>query len=218
MTRDLMICKRILLQVVQSGGFQTNDRTEACHVALMLDRGYVEASIKKDCNGCPVEATIGRITAQGYDAYDREFDSVLEKKSDADVSPREYYNMLTEIKRENEKARDKMVAFIASSGIGLGFAVASYLHGHQVEVNRIAWLIPLALWASTLVGLLVSDHLGSNAIDECIEKMNNGTNDVCTEPTSSDKRLQSLNIANCMMAVAGIIAFIVFMFICLKEV
>ena len=216
--RDLMICKRILLQVVQSGGFQTNDRTEACHVALMLDRGYVEAVVEKDDNGCPVGAKIGRITAEGYDAYDREFDSMTEDKRDPDITQREYYNVLTQIKRENEIARDKMLSLIASSGIGLGFAVVAYLHGHQVEVNMVAWLIPLALWAATLVGLLVSDHLGSRAIDACIEKMNDASSDVCVKPIAMDTTLRKLNVVNCVTAIAGIIAFTVFMFICLKGV
>ena len=43
MKRDDMMCKRIMLQLVQNGHFVSETLEEAYHAALLKDNGYVDA-------------------------------------------------------------------------------------------------------------------------------------------------------------------------------
>lgn len=217
MTRDMLLCKRILMQFVQSGQFSTDDSTEACHVALLKDRGYVEAQIVSDDCGRPKGATIGRMTATGYDHYEREFSN--EEDGDCEiVSKGNYYNNLITIKRENELSRDKLIATIATGGIALCFGVASYFHGHNLRIHYAQWIATIIILAVVLIGRLISDHIGGMAIDKCVEQLGNPESDVAFKPTCWDSVAYWLNIANCVLVIAGIIAFAWFLLTSMMEV
>lgn len=203
-----MICKRILLQFVQTGRFSTNDPVEAYHVALMVDRNYVEAEIEKDGSGKPTSAVIGRLTACGHDAYDAEFLSQKET-SVGGFRQDAYYNVLATIKSENDKGRDKVLLTISTGGIALLFAIVSFFRRAQIPFETVPWIITISLLAFVLIGLLVSYHLGSNAIDCCIAKINDSEQGLCYKYKKGflDKVSQWLNVANCVFVIMGIGTF-----------
>jgi len=207
MTRDIMICKRILMQVVQSGRFRTDDRAEAYHVALLRDRGYIEACVRCDEEGIPVSATVGRITAIGHDCYEKEFADESREHLGLNVSMEDYYNNLITTKRENEQARDKVLATIATGGIALCFSIVSYFHGHKILIHYGPCIASLVFWALTLIGLFISDHVGSRAIDVCIEHLNDVGCNITSRFTFFDRLALMLNLVNCLCAVLGIMAF-----------
>ena len=206
MNRDLMICKRIMLQLAQNGHVVSETPEEAYHVALLVDRGYVTATIDKDACGTPVKATVGRMTAIGHDALEAEFSSAP-VSSQPIIAPEKYYEMLTKLKSQNEAARDKMLAMIASCGIGLLFGIASYLQTNAKTFPRLPWLTTLILWGLVLIGLLISDHVGSKAMNEAIKQLAGNKTDVMQKHTEMDIISQVCNIVNCVAAILGIGAF-----------
>lgn len=216
MTRDLSICKRILLEFVQNDKYHTEEKRDAYHVALMIDRGYVEGRVERDESGFPANATIGRMTAVGHDAYEREF--LDPDKSSWEVSKSDYYNSLVVTKRENELARDKMLSTIATGGIALGFGVVSYLLGQNVKVEYVPWIIAVTFWGLTLVGLLASDHVGGGAIDDYIDRMNSPDSEEPNRKTWRERVAPWLNLSNCISAIAGVAAFTWFIVACIRRI
>ena len=195
------------MQVVQSGRFRTDDHAEAYHVALLRDRGYVEACVKCDEEGVPVGATVGRITAVGHDCYEKEFTDESGDGLGWGESMKSYYNNLIITKRENDRARDKMLATIATGGIALCFSIVSYFHGHKILIHYVPCIASLVFWALTLIGLLISDYVGSRAIDKCIEHLNDVGCNITNRYTFLDRLALQLNLVNCLCAVLGIMAF-----------
>ena len=219
--RDMLLCKRIIMQYIQSGQFSTNDAKEAYHVALLCDRGYVVASVKTDAAGHPISATIGRMTAIGHDCYEKELECEPDESAgcvDWIIPREEYYNSLVVTKRENEQSRDKMLATIATGGIALCFGIASYFYSEHITIKYPLWLAAISLWTLTLIGRLISDHIGSRAIDKCIERLNEPECDVACMPSAWDKIAFGLNIVNCIMAVLGIATFAWFVLASIMEV
>lgn len=210
MTRDLMICKRIMLQLAQNGHFVSETLEEAYHVALLVDRGYVDAKIETNDKGIPVKAVVGRLTAIGHDALEGEFsESKVEQPSG--MSPEEYYKILVENKHNNETARDKMLATIATGGIGLLFGIVSYLKTNGIVFKPMPWLVTLGLWTWVLMGLLISDHLGGKSIDKCIEHLYDSNADVMHKPTLFDSIAEWLNGFNCIAVILGVASFVWFL-------
>lgn len=203
---DDMMCKRIMLQLVQNGHFVSETLEEAYHAALLKDNGYVDAKIETDNLGTPTKVTIGRMTANGHDALEREFSPVSVTQS-AGISPDEYYKILVANKHDNETSRDKMLATISTGGIGLLFAIVSYLKTNKIDVPLLPWLITLSLWASVLIGLLISDHIGGKAIDKSIEKLYDEKSDVMHNHMMIDRVTHFLNSFNCIAVMAGVGTF-----------
>lgn len=206
MKRNSMLCKRIMLQLEQNGHFVSETAEEAYHVALLEDRGYVRAKIDTDDYGIPVKATVGRMTAIGHDALAVEFSSPSVSSNSPD-SFEKYYKSLVDTKHANEAARDKLLTTIATGGIGLLFAIASYLKTNVKEFQLTPWVITLVLWGLVLVGLLISDHGGNIAMDKIIAKLPDHKTDVRHHFTPWDRFLHLLNGANCIVAILGIGTF-----------
>ena len=206
MKRDIMICKRIMLQLVQNGHFVSETPEEAYHAALLKDRGYVDAKVESDSFGKPIKVTIGRLTAIGHDAFEGEFTTSVGVQC-AGITSEEYYKILVANKHDNETARDKLLATISTGGIGLLFAIVSYLKTSKIDVPLWPWLSTLSLWALVLVGLLISDHIGGKAIDKSIEKLYDEKSDVMHSHTMIDRVAHVLNNFNCIAVVAGIGTF-----------
>lgn len=206
MKRDIMVCKRIMLQLAQNGNFVSETPEEAYHVALLMDNGYVDAKIKTDEHGTPVKATIGRMTASGHDALEKELapQSVV---TNTGIALEEYYKILVANKHENETARDKLLATVSTGGIGLLFGIVSYLKSNGSDVPLIPWIVTLSLWALVLIGLLFSDHLGGKAIDESIKHLYDDNAAVMHQHTILDRATYFLNGFNCVAVVAGIVTF-----------
>lgn len=206
MIRDLMICKRIMLQIAQNGHFVSSTLEEAYHVALLVDRGYVTATIETDDCGTPVKATVGRMTAIGHDALDREY-------SDGSIAPspiiskEKYYGILTDLKQKNEFARDKILSTIATGGIGILFGIASYLKTNSKVFQLLPWIITLVLWAWVLIGLLIADHAGGKAMDKAIAQLAEDNSDIMQSNTLWDRVSSIFNFLNCLAAIVGIGAF-----------
>lgn len=207
MKRDLMMCKRIMLQLSQNGHFISETKEEAYHVALLVDRGYVDAKIEYDPLGTPLKATIGRMTAVGHDALEGEFAATSRGEQDAIVSPKEYYNILVANKHNNETTRDKMLATIATGGMALLFGIASYLKSNGMVVPLVSWLFTLSLWALVLIGLLFSCHIEGKNAESAIEKLNDPNADVMHRQLPLDRIGHWLNVIDCIAAVLGIGTF-----------
>ena len=210
MTRDIMVCKRIMLQLAQNGHFVSETLEEAYHVALLVDRGYVEAKIETNDKGTPIKAVVGRMTAIGHDALEGEFSAGNVEQSSG-VTPDEYYKILVENKHNNEMARDKMLATIATGGIGLLFGIISYLKTNSIGFKLMPWLITLSLWTLVLIGLLLSDHWGGKSIDKCIEHLYDASDDVMHKYTTFDSIIKWLNGFNCVAIILGVASFVWFL-------
>ena len=210
MTRDIMVCKRIMLQLAQNGHFVSETLGEAYHVALLVDRGYVDAKIETDDKGTPIKAVVGRMTAIGHDALEGEFSAGNVEQSSG-VTPDEYYKILVENKHNNEMARDKMLATIATGGIGLLFGIISYLKTNSIGFKLMPWLITLSLWTLVLIGLLLSDHWGGKSIDKCIEHLYDASDDVMHKYTTFDSIIKWLNGFNCVAIILGVASFVWFL-------
>ena len=205
MNRDLMICRRILLQFVQTGNFSTNDPTEAYHVALMVDRNYVEAKVSTNDAGTPIAAQIGRLTACGHDAVEAELATAMSQPQSSNQS--DYYNILVRNQAENDQGRDKILLSVATGGIALLFAIASFYRSHEITLETVPWVITVSLWGTVLVGLLVSYHVGSTAARNAISSLNDPESDVRHQKTIYDLTTEKLNTYNCIAVIAGIVTF-----------
>ena len=205
MNRDLMICKRILLQFVQSGKFATDDPVEAYHVALLMDRNYIEARLTKNEAGTPISAVIGRLTACGHDVFEAEFSNAVNQGSES--ASQDYYKILVENKAENDRGRDKVLLSVSTGGIALLFAIASFFRNAQVPFKTLPWMLTVGLWGTVLVGLLLSYHVAAKAIDKSIAEMNDSKCDVMHKQSWLDRISEYLNIYDCMAVVAGIVTF-----------
>lgn len=206
MKRDVVICKRIMLQLAQNGHFVSETPEEAYHVALLVDKGYVTATIDTDACGTPVKATIGRITAMGHDVLEGEF-SDEPIVSEPVISKEKYYGILADLKQKNEFARDKILLTIATGGIGLLFGIASYLKTNSKDFQLLPLFITLALWALVLMGLLLADHLGGKAMDKAIAHLTDDSTDIMQNNTPWDQVPRVCNVLNCIAAILGIGAF-----------
>ncbi len=210
MKPDMMISKRIMMQIIQTGHFISETPEEAYHVALLADKLYVVAKIEMDEFGTPIKATVGRLTAAGHAVYETEFASQTTSPSTPNFCET-YYKILVDNKHSNETARDKMLATIATGGIGLLFAIASYLKTNGKAFPLSLWFLTLALWACVLIGLLLSDHLGGKAIDAAISQLANQAADVMHHYTAWDKVSKWINRVNCIFAIVGIFVFALFL-------
>jgi hypothetical protein len=206
MKRDIMVCKRILLQIIQTGHFVSETPEDAYHVALLADRQYVEAKIERDDFGTPIKATVGRLTAAGHDAYESEFAIPAPPPSTSSFIET-YYKILVNNKHGNDLARDKMLATIATGGIGLLFGIASYLKTNEKDFQLIPWFFTLTLWGLVLIGLMISAHLQAKAIDKAISQLGNTSTGVMHHYTLWDIIPIWLNHLNCASAILGIATF-----------
>ncbi len=212
MMRDRLLSKRIMLQFVQNGQFSAVTREEAYHVALLKDKGFVEATVECDAAGTPIKATIGRLTSSGHDAIETDLSSADEAQ-DSIITPQDYYKLLVENKHGNEVARDRMLATIATGGIALLFAIASYLKTNNMLLPLFPWLITLTAWTLVLVGLMFSSHLGGRAIDGIIEKLSAPNADVMHKRVAVEYFLGVINVLNCVGALIGVGTFAWFLLI-----
>ena len=206
MKRDRMLCKRIMLQLAQNGHFVSETPEEAYHAVLLKDNGYVDARIETDAWGTPTKVTIGRMTALGHDALEKEF-APASVSQGTGITTEEYYKILVANKHDNESARDKMLTTISTGGIALLFGIVSYLKTNGIAIPLFPLLTTLSLWALVLVGLLISDHLGGKAIDKSIQELYDEKADVMHKHTIIDTIASILNNFNCFAVIAGIVTF-----------
>lgn len=209
MKRDKWRMRRILLQFEQTSCFATKDARDAYHVALLRDRGLVEANILPQ-DAFPQEAIVFRLTDKGHTALQNDlefFSSALESQDSREQasSDREH---LQKIRIDGEKFRDETLRFVSTGGIGLAFSVVGFLftnRGVEFSMWSYIWLIlAVGAWSAVIVILLVSTYTSQKAIDLFL--------DGSGEAIKTDRVTMFFNVLNIVLICVGIVAFAGFLF------
>lgn len=199
---------RILLQFEQTSCFATSDACDAYHVALLRDKGFVEARVVPQ-DGFPREAVIFRLTDEGHKALQADlefFGRTLEAQDGQEQTPSDREH-LKKLRIECEKFRDETLRIVSTGGIGLAFSVAGFLFTNgavKFSSWAVIWLILAILsWAAVIVSLLWSTITSQKSIDLFL---------ACSEGAGkADSVTGRLNVLNIILVCVGIVAFVGFL-------
>lgn len=196
--------RRILLQFEQTSCFTTSDACDAYHVALLRDRGFVEAKIVPQ-DGFPREAVIFRLTDEGHKALQTDlefFKGVLETQDSQEQTPSDREH-LKKLRIECEKFRDDTLRIVSTGGIGLAFSVAGFLitnGGVEFSTWSVGWLIlAIVSWSAVIVLLLWSTIASQKSIDLFLDGSEGAK--------KADSVTGWLNVLNIILVCVGIAAF-----------
>ena len=196
--------RRILLQFEQTSCFATSDACDAYHVALLRDRGFVEAKIVPQ-DGFPREAVIFRLTDEGHKALqtDLEFFSGVLETQDSQEQTSSDREHLKKLRIECEKFRDDTLRIVSTGGIGLAFSVAGFLitnGGVEFSTWSVGWLIlAIVSWSAVIVLLLWSTISSQKSIDLFLDGSEGAK--------KADSVTGWLNVLNIILVCVGIAAF-----------
>ena len=200
---------RILDTFEQTTVFDTKDSVDAYHVAILKDRGFVDATIKPD-GGTPKEATIHRITASGYDALAEEhLGGPAAPISDwhDDNWLMTYWKDLLHISFESQSFHDHLVSTVSTGAIALAFLVAKELGWKCWSDISWLWIFAVFAWVLALTFVLTSCHTATYKSRKCSELIASGQRELSDDFSQKYTWTWWLNIFSSISLVAGIILF-----------
>ena len=160
------------MQFEQQSVFATTDYSEAYHVGLLKDRGYVEADITCDSNGRISSAVIHRITAVGHDILEGE---IIDERLKHKEEERDERKSLVKENYEAQKAFEKTLYLLSSGGIVLATTILTARHGAFVYTScPYGVLSALGSWGVALALLLFLHLVSYKAHERQIEGIDSG--------------------------------------------
>lgn len=197
---------RIMVEFEQKSEFSTNNISDAYHVALLKDRGFVDADVIYGKVGTPETAVIHRITATGYDALEEE--RAGGKLTNADWHDDNwlmtYWQDLLKISFEAQSFHDHLVSTGSTGAIALAFVVAKELNWKSVSDVSTLWMCAVISWAVALTFVLVSCHTATYKSRRCSEFIAAGKRELSDAFSQKYTWTWWLNILSSVALVSGI--------------
>ena len=197
---------RIMVEFEQKSVFSTNDPIDAYHVALLKDRGFVDAEVTYGKVGTPETALIHRITATGYEALEEE--RAGGKLATADWHDDNwlmaYWKDLLRIAFEAQSFHDHFVSTVSTGAIALAFVVARELKWKSVSDVSALWMCAVASWVFALIFVLISCHTATYKSQKCSQFIAAGHRELSDAFSQKFTWTWWLNILSSVVLVAGI--------------
>ena len=212
MKKDNARLKRKMETFEQTTKFETNDPVDAYHVAILKDRGFVDASLTPDSLGTPSKAVIGRITARGYDALEEERLGPVSYASDwhDDDWLMAYWKDLLHISFESQSFHDHLISTVATGAIALAFVIAKELGWKDWHDVSGLWLTSVVSWVLSLAFVLTSTHTATYKSRKCSELIAAGKRELSDAFSQKYTWTWWLNICSSIALVLGIVLFGIF--------
>lgn len=206
MKKDNERLYRIMVEFEQKSVFSTNDPIDAYHVALLKDRGFVDAEVTYGKVGTPETAIIHRITVTGYEALEEERAggklTTIDWHDDNWLMT--YWKDLLKISFEAQSFHDHLVSTVSTGAIALAFVVAKELKWKSISDVNGLWMCAVTSWVFALTFVLVSCHTATYKSRRCSEFIAAGHRELSDAFSQKYTWTWWLNILSSVALVVGI--------------